>query len=83
MRRLPGRSQREAGSVVTAPVTVPVARDHGQELDHLFCDRHTGNVALCGADISGHELHGDSAVLTEPCVVCLDLEDKPCRRCGR
>ena len=67
----------------TLPAPTTSARDHGRELDHLFCDRHAPTRALCGADISGHQLAHDSAVLTEPCVVCLDLEEQPCGRCGR
>jgi hypothetical protein len=65
--------------MTTTPArTATTTRNSHDDTTHVFCcnpDR-----ALCGQDVS-----------TEPevpygvghdCIVCLDLEDQPCSRCG-
>lgn len=49
------------------------------DLDHLFCCDE--NVAMCGADISDDEIVEDGSLLF-PCVVCKDMEYRPCPKCG-
>lgn len=63
----------------------PTAGDTGMddELDHIYCcdpDR-----ALCGRDISGVEEEEceEWSCDDHPCVVCEDLEGRPCERCGQ
>lgn len=47
------------------------------DLNHIYCCDH--DRALCGADVSGDpEVDIDDA----DCIVCLDLEDATCPRCG-
>lgn len=48
-------------------------------LDHIFCDCNP-NIALCGTDIS--TLDFNTVIEEDLCVVCKDLEDKSCDRCG-
>jgi hypothetical protein len=68
------------GDDVTALATAPAPTRAGgpTSLNHIFCCEP--DIALCGADISGDEIVDyDDA----DCVVCLDLEDKTCPRCGQ
>ncbi|AYD81658.1 hypothetical protein SEA_KROMP_57 [Streptomyces phage Kromp] len=65
---------------MTASLTpAPANTDQGQDdLVHVvcFCDQDT---ALCGTNVTGYDWPDDEA---STCVVCRDLEHKPCNRCG-
>lgn len=50
------------------------------DLDHLWCCDH--DLALCGADISDAEDWTSLDEMPNVCVVCLDLADTICPRCG-
>lgn len=50
------------------------------DLDHLWCcDR---DVALCGANITNATDWLGAGDMPDECVVCHDLEDQICPRCG-
>lgn len=59
--------------------TVP-GTDHGEDLDHVVCC--DDDIALCGADVSGHDWGEGTFDPTQMCVVCRELYGKPCPRCG-
>jgi Zn finger protein HypA/HybF involved in hydrogenase expression len=50
------------------------------DLDHWFCACNR-DVALCGADIAGQP-ESEPVFTDDDCVVCDDLLDLPCERCG-
>ena len=61
----------------SAPVTAK------RELMHVICECDW-DVSMCGADVSSaHHCPDDMSCGCEPCVVCDDLIDTPCRKCGR
>ena len=62
-----------------APTDIDTGMD--DELDHWYCcdpDR-----SLCGRDISDLEECEEWSCDDHPCVVCEDLVDLPCERCGQ
>ncbi|WP_329214894.1 hypothetical protein OG352_05460 [Streptomyces sp. NBC_01485] len=61
-----------------APATVGDADD---DLTHSVCEC-TPDIALCGTDMAGAEWADEDDDVT-CCVVCLDLEDEPCPKCGQ
>jgi hypothetical protein len=68
-------------STETAPA--PVTTDTGDsDLDHVFCCEPT--MALCGVNIAGDPVNEGEWTEDDPdlCVVCVDLSDLPCERCG-
>lgn len=48
------------------------------DLIHSVCECDE-NVALCGLDMTGHDWLPEG---TTTCVVCYDLDELPCSRCG-
>lgn len=63
-----------------APEPTTVVADSGAPvITHWVCDCDP-DTALCGVDVAGEEWMGDDEDVT--CVVCLDLEDVDCPRCG-
>lgn len=48
-------------------------------IDHLFHDCDP-DWSLCGLDISDEPFI--EGAVPNPCVVCADLEEHPCHRCG-
>jgi hypothetical protein len=64
----------------TALTPAPANTDQGlDDLVHVvcICDPDT---ALCGTNATGHDWLDEDEATT--CVVCQDLEHKPCKRCG-
>lgn len=61
------------------PETYFTAAD--DDLDHLFCEC-LPDLSLCGRDISEDRIVPPEAELSHPCVVCMDLEEVACPRCG-
>ena len=51
------------------------------DLDHYYCSCNE-DVALCGADISDALDITGSPESGDTCVVCIDLDDLSCERCG-
>lgn len=64
----------------TSAVTLPQrSRPRADDdLAHLYCECDP-DVSLCGLDISGEPEATDPA---DWCVVCDDLNEFPCPRCG-
>ncbi|MFD4258198.1 hypothetical protein ACFWR9_11345 [Streptomyces sp. NPDC058534] len=64
-------------ALVATPTTVDQAHD---DLTHVvcYCDP---NLALCGTDVTDSDWVDEDEDTT--CVVCVDLVDQPCPRCGR
>lgn len=59
-----------------APQPAP-AQTTDTDLNHIWCC--DPDLALCGTDVSTvPEIETEEV----NCVVCLDLEDQPCARCG-
>ncbi|MFE2600149.1 hypothetical protein ACFXCZ_27280 [Streptomyces sp. NPDC059396] len=68
---------------MTTPTIVTAAAapaDHPDDLTHIYCPC-SDTVAYCGVDLTGAPETGDLDAFL--CVVCDDLADGPCRRCGR
>lgn len=69
----------------TEPLTLPAESSAGDDdLTHVFC-RCDPDTGLCGADIATHPMnYEDWDPDEEPdlCIVCADLLDAPCERCG-
>lgn len=60
------------GSVVTLSSNTRVDKDHdGDEVCHLY-DKDP-DVALCGADISGHDFVEESEL--PPCKACFEIDE--------
>lgn len=54
----------------------------GDDMWHTFC-HCSPDVSLCGVAVGDDaEVEWESTQATE-CVVCADLEDRDCPRCGR
>jgi hypothetical protein len=51
------------------------------ELQHWYCDC-SKPVMLCGVVDTSHECPDDLSCGCLPCLVCDDLVDVPCERCG-
>lgn len=51
------------------------------DLDHIYCECDE-NISLCGIDLTGVEEIDKDAETPDDCVVCIDLRDRPCQRCG-
>jgi hypothetical protein len=66
-----------------APAPAPVKPDTGagDELEHVYC-KCNRDIGLCGIDISGHQFVAGWSDDVDPCVVCWEMEDKPCPQCG-
>lgn len=64
--------------MITAPELAPSTAGMGDDLNHITCVCDD-NLALCGTDVTYHEWVATAEVT---CVVCRDLEDEPCPRCG-
>ncbi len=62
------------------PVLDKPAFDLEDDLLHWYCECNEF-IGLCGVDLTNAQ-HGDPEL--EPiCVVCDDLDDLPCPRCGQ
>lgn len=61
----------------TAPGPRISQDDRDDELVHLVCECDP-DVALCGVKVPGDRWVSDGVEVERDCVVCLDLEDKPC-----
>ncbi|MFK0172650.1 hypothetical protein ACIQU5_28025 [Streptomyces sp. NPDC090306] len=61
-----------------APELATTDGDDGDGLTHLWCC--DPDTALCGSDLTGDEDLDDDAEVD--CIVCLDLEETVCPRCG-
>jgi len=62
--------------------SIEVARTSADDdLDHIYCDCDP-DLGLCGSDISAAIFIGDDEQLDFLCLVCDDLADDPCPRCG-
>jgi len=68
----------------TALEEVPTkTSDNDDNLEHYYCECDD-SVALCGADITDAPDHTASDTpFEDDCVVCIDLVDAACLRCGR
>lgn len=67
-------------TTATSPMPSPTKATDDDELTHIFCcdvDR-----ALCLSDISDATFTLDSDGKLE-CIVCIELEEKPCEVCGQ
>ncbi|MBZ6258828.1 hypothetical protein KVH22_25265 [Streptomyces olivaceus] len=67
--------------MTTGLAPAPAATGQGHDdLVHVacVCDPDT---ALCGTDVTGQNWQADDDE-DATCVVCVDLEYKPCKRCG-
>jgi hypothetical protein len=67
---------------ILAPEPATTASDGGDDLSHAACPCFP-DVALCGVDVSGWEWAEDGQQPENPCVVCVDLDEQPCPRCGQ
>lgn len=65
-----------------APEPTAATTDQGDDLSHAACPCYP-DTALCGVDVSGLEWADEGDDPTDPCVVCLDLAEQPCPRCGQ
>ncbi|MEI5520704.1 hypothetical protein WB388_08825 [Streptomyces brasiliscabiei] len=66
-----------------APGLATAATDDGDDdLSHGVCDCDE-DTALCGTDVTGVPWAADGQEPVNPCVVCVDLAEQPCPRCGR
>jgi hypothetical protein len=66
---------------VTAPAPERAATEQAaDDLTHSVCHCDPDR-ALCGTNVTDSEWADDDEELT--CVVCLDLVDQPCPRCGQ
>lgn len=68
-------------------VEVELSTDEGDDdLAHVYCPGcdPKGNVAFCGADLTGAQEVGWSDVVDDAdlCIVCDELSDHPCAKCG-
>lgn len=66
---------------MSAPTLAPEpvgSRDTPDDETHVVCCNT--EIALCGSDVAGTPWVGQGQETT--CVVCRDLEGKPCPRCG-
>ena len=63
-------------STALAPEPAVVETHHDDDLDHIMCCRDD-DLALCGRDISDHELLDDDELFDEEslCIVCDHLAD--------
>ena len=52
-----------------------------EELDHLYCEC-SEDIALCGTDLSEAEELSFLLNGAVDCIVCMDLVEFPCSRCG-
>lgn len=50
-----------------------------EDLIHIFCPCDE-DVALCGEELGG--AFWENAPEEDECVVCIDLQNHPCPRCG-
>ena len=50
------------------------------DMEHYCCDC-SPDIALCGANLEDAE-YLEIADSPDDCVVCVDLKDRPCQRCG-
>lgn len=65
---------------MTALAPEPVVTgDGGVPITHWVCECRD-DIALCGADVAGEKWMDDDEDVT--CVVCNDLVDLDCPRCG-
>lgn len=63
-----------------APEPTATGEDAGDDVTHCACPCYP-DVSLCGEDVSGLEWARDGEELTV-CVVCADLAELSCPRCG-
>lgn len=67
-------------TTTTAPSPVIVSATATEsDLSHTVCECDE-NAALCGLDVT--EFPWDDDEDSPECVVCEDLDDQPCERCG-
>jgi hypothetical protein len=62
-----------------APEPTTATGAGGPAITHWVCNCDP-DTALCGVDVAGEDWMGDDEVPT--CVVCNDLMDPDCPRCG-
>lgn len=69
---------------MTAKLTLPNSTSvmNSFELDHYVCLGCNEDLALCGEDMTdaGWVDEGDDSA--DDCIVCFDLSEIPCQRCG-
>jgi len=60
------------------------AEDDDDGLCHTYCECDE-DIALCGAEVATAEEVDEFIVPADAllCVVCEDLDGRPCQRCGR
>lgn len=66
-------------SNITAPADVEPDRAYDDNIVHLVCECNH-DVALCGTAVPGSCWISDGN--SADCVVCVDLCQIPCERCG-
>lgn len=64
-----------------APEPTATATGDGEDLSHAVCGCDE-DTALCGTDVSDVPWAADGQAPSNPCVVCVDLAELPCPRCG-
>lgn len=65
-------------STKLAPTERTTGWGSDDDLDHTVCDCDE-NIALCGRDVTEEPWVEDGP---NPCVVCRELNDLACERCG-
>ncbi|MFJ8153908.1 hypothetical protein [Streptomyces sp. NPDC094468] len=81
LRIAPPTAQHRGRAAMTTPTLAPEPVASGDSTDdeiHVVCC--IVDVALCGTDVAGQPWYSDEDEAT--CVVCRDLEGRPCERCG-
>lgn len=56
----------------------PTNTDDGPDISHIYC--HNPNRSLCGEGLTNME--ESDGTKEQHCVVCVDLEKQPCKKCG-
>ena len=68
-------------STATTPAPAVSDTDKDDELDHWYCECDP-TVMLCGVSADGLR-EGHTGNPANICLVCDDLVDRPCERCGQ
>lgn len=66
-------------ALLPAPTTTDTT-DNGDELHHVYCCDE--NLALCGTDVTKYQEAEPPSDADKRCIVCEDLIDTTCERCG-
>ncbi|CBG73096.1 hypothetical protein SCAB_60771 [Streptomyces scabiei 87.22] len=67
-------------TLVPEPATT--TNGHGDDLSHGVCDCDE-DTALCGTDVTGVPWATKDDESDNLCIVCVDLVELPCPRCGQ